>query len=100
MRVFLSEILGELWQEFPGSSKPFQLCSHPTLFCSDSRFSAALFHFYADGLDLARHIDADFLRRLTLIDSLDPVNLRDQWSGSDLLVQPLEETYCNNQDCC
>jgi hypothetical protein len=100
MPLFRSEILGELWQEFPASSKPFQQCSHPTLICSDSRFSAALFDFYADGLDLARHIDADFLRGLTPIDSPDPVNFRDQWSGSDLLVQPLEEIHCKSQDCC
>jgi len=58
------------------------------------------FIFYADGLDLARHINADFLRGLTSINSPDPVNFRDQWSGSDVLVQPLEETHWNSQDCC
>jgi len=58
------------------------------------------FIFYADGLDLARHINADFLRGLTSINSPDPVNFRDQWSGSDVLVQPLEETHWNSEDCC
>jgi hypothetical protein len=45
MPLFRSEILGELWQEFPASSKPFQQCLHPTLICSDSRFSAAYLIF-------------------------------------------------------
>jgi hypothetical protein len=58
------------------------------------------FIFYADSLDLARHIDAHFLRRLAPVDSLDPLRLGNQWSDSDLLVQPLEETHWNSEDCC
>jgi hypothetical protein len=100
MRLFRSEILGELWQEFPASSKPSQQYRHPNLICSDSRFSAALCHFYADSLDLARHIDAHLLRRLAPVGSPDPLRLGNQWSDSDLLVQPREETHHSNGDCC
>jgi hypothetical protein len=100
MRLFRSEILIELWRDFPASSKPSQQYRHPNLICSDFGSLRRYVIFYADSLDLARHIDAHFLRRLAPVDSPDPLRLGNQWSDSDLLVQPLEETHHSNGDCC
>ena len=68
--------------------------------CSDSRLSSDKFISYADGIDPARHTDADFFRGFATCDCADLVRLRDQRGGSHLLVQSRKEEQRAGRNCC
>src|SRR6266851_572899 len=100
MREFWSEILASSGRSFRPAANHSSSADITTSICSDSRFPRGKVHTYADGLDHARCTYPDFLRGTSSLRCLNPVGIRYQRGGSDLLVQSRKEEQRDGRDCC